>query len=127
MAPVSVGFGIVLIVLGIGSYLGTDRVSATALIPAAFGLALLLLGCLAFKETLRKHAMHLAAMVGLVGFIGGLARLISKGINLQSTASVCTLVMTVLCAAFVLLCVRSFVMARRRRQAASPMEDVGVR
>lgn len=120
MAPVSVGFGITLIILGVASYLGTDRVSPTALIPAAFGLALLLLGCLALKESFRKHAMHLAAMIGLVGLIGGLARLISKGINLQSTASVCTLVMTVLCAAFVLLCVRSFIMAKRRRLAASP-------
>ena len=127
MAPVSIGFGSALIILGVASYLGTDRVSPTALIPAAFGLALLLLGCLAFKENLRKHAMHLAAMIGLVGLIAGLARLISKGINLQSTASVCTLLMTVLCAAFVLLCVRSFVMARRRRQAASTVEDVGVR
>ena len=41
----------------------------TALIPAAFGLALLLCGALALKESRKKHAMHAAAMVGLLGWV----------------------------------------------------------
>src|SRR6202011_4915695 len=37
MGLVAVGFGVALIILGVGSYLGTDRVSITAMIPAFFG------------------------------------------------------------------------------------------
>ena len=36
--------GLVLIVLGIGGYVASDMVSPTALIPAAFGLVMLMLG-----------------------------------------------------------------------------------
>jgi hypothetical protein len=120
MGPVAIGFGVALVVLGLAGYFGTDRVSPTALIPAAFGLALVLLGLLALKETLRKHAMHLAAMVALLGVVGGLVRLIQKGLDLDRPASLCTLIMTLLCAGFVGLCVRSFILARRNRTAALP-------
>jgi hypothetical protein len=118
MGPVTIGFGIALVVLGFAGYFGTGAAHPTALIPAAFGLALLFLGLLALKEAFRKHAMHLAAVVGLLGFVGGLVRLIQKGVDLNP-ASVCTLIMTLLCAGFVGLCVRSFVVARRRRVAST--------
>ncbi len=57
MANVTIGLGIVLLALGLGSYFGTGRTSVTALIPAFFGLPLLALGWLALKENVRKHAM----------------------------------------------------------------------
>jgi hypothetical protein len=46
-------------------------VSWTALIPAFFGLPLVILGVLALQEGWRKHAMHAAVVVGLIGFLGG--------------------------------------------------------
>src|SRR5581483_1239793 len=68
--------GALLIGLGAWGYLGAEAEhrSVTALIPAFFGLALVLLGLLAFKEHLRKHVMHLAAMIGLIGLAVPLAR-----------------------------------------------------
>ena len=42
--------GLVLAVLGVVSYLGTGRTSSTALIPAFFGVAFLLLACVARNE-----------------------------------------------------------------------------
>src|SRR5262249_31456520 len=72
MAPVSMVFALVLIVLGLAGYFGTGTPSHTALIPAYFGAALLALGVLALKDRLRMHAMHFAAMVGLFGLIGAL-------------------------------------------------------
>ena len=120
VAPVSIAFGIALILLGLGGYFGTDRVSTTALIPAYFGLGFLILGLLARKEHLRKHAMHLAAALGVLGVIGGAIRPVGKlvaGETVEMTTPVLLqLTMIVLCAVFVGLCVRSFIAARRARR-----------
>ena len=59
MAKITIGLGLVLIALGLGSYFGTGQASVTALIPAFFGLPLLLLGLVALKERMRKNAMHM--------------------------------------------------------------------
>ena len=121
MPHISVIFGLLLIALGLGGYVGTGSEHPTALIPAGLGLVLALLGLAALKEGLRKHAMHLAAMVGLVGAVGGGTRLllpVIRGTTIEHpVAYACTSVMTVLCLIFVGLCVNSFVQARRRRAA----------
>lgn len=127
MGSIAIVFGLALIALGLAGYFGTGQASVTALIPAGFGVVLLLLGVLALKDSLRKHAMHLAAMVGLLGIVGGLVRLVQKGIDVSRPASLCTLLMTLLCAGFVALCVRSFIMARRRRTAAPAVDNIAVR
>jgi hypothetical protein len=114
-------FGLLLIVLGVGAFVGTGSEHYTALIPAGFGLALLLLGVLALKDNLRKHAMHLAAIVGLFGAGAGVVTLILpivKGTALDPVATGCKAALAILCAAFVALCVNSFIQARRRRAAA---------
>jgi hypothetical protein len=118
---ITVVFGLLLIALGVGGYVGTGSEHPTALIPAGFGVVLALLGLLSLKNNLRKHAMHLAAMVGLLGAIGGAVTLILpvlKGTPSDPVASGCKAAMTVLCLVFVGLCVNSFVQARRRRAAA---------
>jgi hypothetical protein len=128
MAPVSIASGVLLILLGVGTYLmlpvnpDTGHVSPTALIPAGVGLALLLLGVLALKDSLRKHAMHVAAMIGLLGFLGGaymgfgkLMVLLAGGEVTRPAAAYESSVMALICGVFVILCVRSFIMARRNR------------
>lgn len=121
MSRVSIVFGLLLIALGVGGFLGTGSEHPTALIPAGLGLLLALLGALALKEGLRKHAMHVAAVVGLVGAAGGafmLLRPFLKGTGIERpVAYACTAAMSALCLAFVGLCVNSFVQARRRRAA----------
>lgn len=126
MAPIALAFGIVLIALGTGFYFGTDTSSLTPLIPAAIGLALLLLGLLARRDRLRKHAMHSAAMVGTLGFLGGafmagkaLVTLATGSEVARPAAAVESGIMAFLCALFVFLCIRSFRIARRRRQEAA--------
>src|SRR5947209_20632878 len=74
---------LLLIVVGVVSYAngtpGDDgKVSPTALIPAFFGAVLAICGLLAFKDNLRKHAMHAAAVVGLLGALGGFMPLIRQ-------------------------------------------------
>ena len=68
--------GLVLAVLGIVSYVGTGRTSVTALIPAFFGVAFLLLAYVARNEPARKHAMHVAMVLALIGIAGTASRLI---------------------------------------------------
>jgi hypothetical protein len=121
VAPVAIGLGIILVVMGVGGYVGADpdHKSMTALIPTWFGLAFLILGLLALKDQYRKHAMHLAAALGVLGVIGGAMRPASKLVNGESlqmtTPTILQLSMMILCAVFVGLCVRSFIAARRAR------------
>lgn len=44
MKIITIGFGILLILLGVGSYMTTATSSFTALIPAFFGVAISVLG-----------------------------------------------------------------------------------
>jgi hypothetical protein len=122
VAHISIIFGLLLIALGVGGFVGTGSSHYTALIPLWFGLALLLLGLLALKPNLRKHAMHLAAVVGVAGVAGATWRLLlplREGTEFHLTVSVgCVVAMAVLCLLFVALCVNSFIQARRQRRAA---------
>jgi hypothetical protein len=119
MTKTTIGFGTALIVLGLLGYLLTGGASATALIPALFGLVLAILGFIAFKDIARKHVMHGAAAFGLLGVVATLPRLLGNlgsalsGEAISISATLSLLLMFVLCAVYVGLCVRSFIMARR--------------
>jgi hypothetical protein len=120
MPIVSVVFGGLLIAVGLWAKLSTGTQSLTALIPAFVGAPLVVAGLLALKESLLKHAMHAAAMVGLLGLLGSLynlGRIVGRGADLTETPGVATILMTALSGVFVGLCVNSFVQARRRRAA----------
>jgi O-antigen/teichoic acid export membrane protein len=116
MASTTIVFGVILTLLGFAGYFLTGTDSITALIPAIFGLLLLVLGFLARSESIRKHAMHAAATVALVGFIGALFSLLRVPFDARPALAVASqAAMVVLTAAFVALCVRSFIAARRAR------------
>lgn len=100
--------------------------SPTLFIPAVFGGLLLLCGALAMKDHLRKHAMHAAAMIALIGGVvaggRGLSALLKapdpeKPVNMLASISVWS--MSILCLVFVGLCVQSFMAAARARRAAA--------
>lgn len=95
--------------------------SKTALIPSLFGIALLLCGTLGLDERMRKHAMHAAAGIGLLGFLASGGRLASKLGDVMagniSRPMLFIILMAVLCLVYVLLSVRSFIQARKARTA----------
>lgn len=95
--------------------------SKTALIPSAFGLLLLICGTLGLDERMRKHAMHAAAGVALLGFLAAGGRLGSKFGDIFagniSRPMLFIILMALLCLAYVLLSVRSFIAARKARNA----------
>ena len=126
---------ILLIVVGVVSYVngtpGDDgKVSPTALIPAFIGGVLAVCGLLAFNDKFRKHAMHLAAVVGLVGALGGFMPLIrqySKTGEFDPTkpSAVSGMLMILICAVFVGMCVNSFIQAKKARKAAEAAGSTG--
>lgn len=110
--------GFLLIVLGIGSYLLTGQTSVTALIPAFFGAVLLVLALVARAEAARKHAMHAAVAIALIGLLAALARAVpalARG-ELGRAAVQSQLAMAALLAVHVALGVKSFIDARRARR-----------
>ncbi len=102
-------------VIGYVYGLTSGHASPTALIPAAFGIVLAILGLAAkAKEDMRRHLMHAAVLIGLLGFIMTAGRLLMKINELTLGAAVISQIsMAVVCLLFVILAVRSFVDARR--------------
>ncbi len=118
MPITAIACGVLLTIIGVIGYVHgmmSDKASVTALIPAFFGIVLLLLGVLAnAKESLRKHLMHGAVIVSLLGFIMPAGRLVSKMSELTMSAAVVSqIAMAVVCLIFTILAIRSFAAARR--------------
>lgn len=119
MPGLTIVFGIILILQGIITYFlsEVDSRSFTALIPAIFGALLVVSGALAKKPDLRKHAMHAAAVVGVIGILGALMRAIpamaaGKPVGLALGSQIAMAIILII---FVVLCVRSFIEARKAR------------
>lgn len=109
----------ILIALGLFSYFGLGTQSVTALIPAFFGLPILILGYIAAqKENLRKHMMHAIvgiALLGVLGTFSGLMKLftiISGGEVERASAVYAQSIMFVASIAYMVFAVRSFIAAR---------------
>lgn len=132
--------GVALIGLGVAAKLITGTPSNTPLYATSgVGVPLVVLGLLASRERFRKHAMHVAAMVALLGFIGAavmagpkLPTLLTGGTPMRTNADgtqsdatgavVTTSLMGLICLVFVGLCVNSFVQARLLRKRAEQPE-----
>ena len=111
-------FGLILIVLGIASYTGTGRTSITAMIPAFFGAAFLVCSMIARRsDTARRHSMHVAVAIGMVGMLAALTRALPAALRGDASrpAVIAQLIMGGLLLVYVALGVRSFVEARRAR------------
>lgn len=120
MSKLSIIVGILMIILGAGSFLLTGAASATALIPAFFGIAFVGFGIVGVKkESLQKHVMHAAlllAILGIGGSFGGLINVLGVlGGNelVRPNASYAQAAMALICIYFVVAGIRSFINARK--------------
>jgi hypothetical protein len=123
MASTTVALGVALIILGLAGYVLTGAASLTALIPAAFGIVIVLAGLIGRDERRRKRAIHVAVVVALLGLLGSVRGLLQIGDVFAGTAArpaavVSQAVMAVLTLGYVIVAVRSFIAARRRRGQA---------
>ena len=123
MSRIAILFGAALILVGVIGYVVGNFVSITALIPAFIGIVLVLMGYIAkAKDNLRQHVMHVAVLVALLGFIGTCVRWIPAlksffltGAVKNNAAFISQTLTALLCLIFVILCVKSFIDARRNR------------
>jgi hypothetical protein len=122
MAKVTLIFAVLLVILGLAGYLDTGSQYPTALIPTWFGLALGVFGYLAMSpsESRRKLFMHVNVTIGLLGFIGGAVEAVrgylhaqAAGVEANPVALASKVTMAGLMLIYVVLCVRSFIAARR--------------
>lgn len=140
MSKVAIAIGLLLIVVGVAGYLTPNTVvvsegdtdgevveakrSFTALIPAAFGIPILLCGIWGTTSpNSSKNAMHIAVTLGLLGALAATGRGIVSllkfinGDEFNQRAFVFLILMGVLCWIFVIACVMSFINARKAQDA----------
>jgi hypothetical protein len=124
MARVTVLFGVLLIVLGGASFVLTGSKFPTSLIPVAFGILLVTFGSMAETPVPKRRMlfMHIAVTVGLLGFLATAPALFQLVPLIKATklfpypaAIEEKAAMSALMLIYVLLCVRSFITARRTR------------
>jgi hypothetical protein len=118
MTTTAIISGVILILIGVAGYVNaytTGHASVTALIPAFFGAALAVLGLIGKQsEGLRKHMMHVAVLIALIGFLLTAGRLVMKFSELtMSPAVLSQAAMALVCLVYVILSIKSFRDARR--------------
>ncbi len=107
-------FAVLLIALGFSAFLFSG--SRTALLPAYVGLALAILGGLALTfDGGRRLFMHVAAVVALLGALAPAATLVIRAAQMSPLALTVNVGMLVLCAALLVMMIRSFIAVRRAR------------
>jgi spore maturation protein SpmB len=123
MPIITIAAGALLSLLGILGYVFSESHSLTALIPLAFGSLLEACGALALRPALKKHAMHGASVLALLGVAGSATGFVSylKKITgsdvARPLAAQMQAAMFVICLVFLVLCIRSFREARAQRLA----------
>ena len=117
MENISLIYGVFLILWGIGvSYLSASN-SITSYIPSMFGLPILLFAVLALLiPSKKKLLMHIVVTFGLIIFLGGLDFFRSLGNPFENVwADSSKLMMMITGFIFTLLCVKSFIFARKNK------------
>ena len=118
MPKIALVVGVALIILGLWAFTASSPgASPTALIPAALGLGLVVAGLVGLRGgAARRHAMHVGAVVALIGVLGSAWQLITRpsaGSEHADIALATGWLNLAFCGLFVILAVRSFVQARR--------------
>jgi len=123
MSKITIFYGSLLVLLGVLAYYLSGMASFTAFIPSVFGAVFIALGLAAANESLRKHVMHAAVVVALLGLFGtfrGLTQLpqLMSGADLERPMAVASQsVMAMLTIVFIGFCVNSFIQARKAQKS----------
>ncbi len=105
-------FAVLLIALGVGAFLMSS--SATALLPAYVGGALVIVGALAMGFAgFRKYLLPVAGLVALLGALAPAAALAIRAAAMSPLALAVNVGMLALCATLFALIVREFMATRR--------------
>ena len=115
--------GGLLIALAVAVSLISESPSITVWIPAFLGIPLVVCGLIALKPEARAAAVHVALLLGLLGGVASLVKLVQSMTDPEASglAAMSQLAMFVICAAYVILGVRSFL--RRGEPASWPRRE----
>ena len=111
-------YGLFMVIWGISISLISGSSSITSMIPAFIGVPLAFIGFISMiKPTFRKALMHIAVVIGIIAFLGGLD--FFRGMFTNYYAGLSKLMLLVTGFVYVYFCVQSFIFVRRQKKLKS--------
>ena len=111
-------YGLFMVIWGISISLISGSSSITSMIPAFIGAPLAFIGFISMvKPTLRKALMHIAVVIGIIAFLGGLD--FFRGMFNNYYAGLSKLMLLITGFVYVYFCVQSFIFVRRQKKLQS--------
>ena len=111
-------YGLFMVIWGISISLISGSSSITSMIPAFIGVPLAFIGFLSMiKPTFRKALMHIAVVIGIIAFLGGLD--FFRGMFDNYYAGLSKLMLLITGFVYVYFCVQSFIFVRRQKKLQS--------
>jgi hypothetical protein len=118
MARTTIGFGIVMIILGLGAYFGTGRESMTAMIPSFFGIVVVVCGAAALKPGAAKPALITAGVLSVLAVLGIAGRLVPAAMEDGLTVDAATITQIVFAIVAAALAALVFARLPKKKPAA---------
>ena len=111
-------YGLFMVIWGISISLISGSSSITSMIPAFIGVPLTFIGFISMiKPTFRKALMHIAVVIGIIAFLGGLD--FFRGMFNNYYAGLSKLMLLITGFVYVYFCVQSFIFVRRQKKLQS--------
>ena len=111
-------YGLFMVIWGISISLISGSSSITSMIPAFIGVPLAFIGFISMiKPTFRKALMHIAVVIGIIAFLGGLD--FFRGMFSNYYAGLSKLMLLITGFVYVYFCVQSFIFVRRQKKLQS--------
>ena len=111
-------YGLFMVIWGVSISLLSGSSSITSMIPAFIGVPLALIGFISMiKPTFRKALMHIAVVIGIIAFLGGLD--FFRGMFNNYYAGLSKLMLLITGFVYVYFCVQSFIFVRRQKKLQS--------
>ncbi|MEW1981146.1 hypothetical protein AB0333_09490 [Citricoccus sp. NPDC079358] len=122
MPGITIGVGVLLIIVGVIAYFMSGATSWTALIPTILGVLILCGGLIGLKSP--KIGVHAGLVLALLGILGTSMNVLQLGALFAGEAErpaavIASTVTFVLLVVYVVLGVRSFIRARRWKRGAT--------
>ena len=111
-------YGLFMVIWGFSISLISGSSSITSMIPTFIGCPLVLIGFISMiKPTFRKALMHIAVVIGIIAFLGGLD--FFRGMFTNYYAGLSKLMLLITGFVYVYFCVQSFIFVRRQKKLES--------
>ena len=109
-------YGLFMVIWAFSISIIAESSSLTSLVPAFIGSPLILIGFISMlKPTLRKALMHIAVLIGILAFLGGLD--FFRGMFNNYYAGLSKLMLLITGFVYVYFCVQSFLFVRRQKRS----------